>query len=105
MSRSKKAMVRELQIVLQDLKGHFAESRKRLTSTDLNNRFRHTIGLNGCVYLQGNQLSWEAFFHDRFKDIETLLIRRPGGLFDEWASWATTHEIEALRQKISLQEG
>jgi len=106
----KKATVRELQIVLQDLRGHFAKSRQRTSSADLISRFRHIIAIaeNRCVHLQGNQASWETFFTAKAQSTEKILTpdRRsgPASLFDEWASWATTFGLESLRQKTSLQK-
>jgi hypothetical protein len=104
----KKTTVRELQIVLQDLRGHFAKSRQRTSAADLIGRFRHIIAKNRCVNIQGNQASWEMFFEAKAQSIERLVTpdkrSRPAQLFDDWASWATTYKLESLRQKISLQK-
>ena len=104
----KKATVRELQILIKDLRSHFAKSRKRTSSADLIAAFRDIIARNSCMRLLGNQLSWEAFFVASARSIERILTpdkrSGPASLFDEWASWATTHKLESLRQKISLQK-
>ena len=102
----KKATVSELRIVLEDLRGHFAAFRRKVKQAELLDRFRHTIGQNGCAYLQGNQLSWAGFLtaQTRRHPVESLLKRTPASLFDEWVAWATTYKLEVLRQKISRQK-
>ena len=106
--RFKAETVSELQIVLKDLRGHFAESRQSIALPDLLDRFRDTIAASGCIYLQSNQPSWEAFFGTRKSTIKDLLTRgtrtQPAGLFNEWAEWATGRDLEALRQLTSKQK-
>ncbi len=106
--RFKRETVAELRIVLQDLRGHFAESRRGITAAEVLDRFRQTIAQSGCPYLQGNQLSWEAFFSARLRSVKNLLTTgkrtQPAALFDEWAAWATERKLEALRQMISKQK-
>jgi hypothetical protein len=106
--RFKAETISELQIVLHDLRGHFAESRQSVALADLLDRFRQKVTQSGCTYLQGNQLSWEAFFTARLLSIKNLLTTgtrtKPAGLFDEWAEWATGRACEALRQMISKQK-
>jgi hypothetical protein len=106
--RFKAAVVSELQLVLQDLRGHFAESRQRITAQQLMDRFRHAIAQSNCVHLQSNQLSWEAFFSAQLSSVKNLLMpgtrTSPAGLFDEWAQWTTGRSLDALRQTISKQK-
>jgi hypothetical protein len=100
----KKTIVHELQIVLKDLRGHFATSRRRTSSEDLIGQFRRIIAENDCVCLQGNRLSWETFLVAKSQSIEMPGRRSgPWRLFSEWASWATIYKLESLRQKTSLQ--
>ncbi len=54
--RFKSAIVAELHLVLQDLRGHFAQSRQKFTSADVLNRFSHAIAQSNCVHLQSNRL-------------------------------------------------
>lgn len=102
----KQATVSELRIVLEDLRGHFAESRQRATTAQLIKRFGHTVTERRCVYLHGNLPSWETFLATKTSKhtVENLLKRKPAPLFDEWAAWATTYKQEVLRQKISRQQ-
>jgi hypothetical protein len=102
----KTATVAELRIVLEDLRGHFAESRQRIIPAQLLDRFRCAVTERRCGHLQANQPSWETFLaaETRRRSVETLIKRKPASLFDEWAAWATTYKQEVLRQKISLQK-